>query len=202
MTTPETYLAGFVGLLVLCLLAGIRAIRGGRREDRIGAALYRPPESKVRGLRSSKRDPPPAEAPTAVLVVRGFDAVGLQALSELQCRFGDAFRRVVFATARPFDGVDREEERRALLDSLERSLRQYGPVADLLDMAFEVRVAAGPDPLESLAREVAAAFQRAIFFFPRLELEEEDAESRRLRGRLEELGLASAELWIPVRVRG
>lgn len=194
--------AVLLALVAACLALCRRAISRGCREDRLGAALYRPPETKVRGLRVAARPPSPADAPTAVLMVRGFDAVGLEALSALHAGFGDAFARVVFVALRPFDGPGREDERRRLLETLEGSLRRYAPVAALLDLAAEVRVAAGPDPLESmlrLAREISTEFPRAVFLCPRVEAPEEDRTAREIRDLLRKRGFATAELWIPVR---
>lgn len=179
--------------------------------DHIANRLFEP--SKVRVGAASPRPPVP-EASTAVLFVEGYDPVGLEALLSIRRMFQGAFSQVIFASVRSFDADDEEgrSDGRTLKKVVETALERYFPVADLLDLGTEVRVALGTNPLRlklDLAMEIARKYARVVFFCPRILLEPakwyfrflEPQGSCTIARRLQQRGLVAVELQIPATVR-
>jgi hypothetical protein len=169
------------------------------------------------GWRQSQgRNAPPtpsADAPTAVLWVSGFDALGIQSILSIAETFRDAFSQIILASVHCFDVTDAERalEANQLRSSLENSLARYGQMAELFGMALGTRIALGPDPgaLEAeVAEELIRSHPRVLFFIPKPVISPERWYHRllgpivtsSLLRRLKLRGVVAHEIQVPVRI--
>jgi amino acid transporter len=118
----------------------------------------------------AERDP---EAPTAVLLVNGFNGLGLATLTTIPRLFNGQFHNVVFVGVGEVDSalLKGPEEVRRLEQEVADDLVEYCRFAADLGFHPELRTAIGPDVLLELRRlclEVAKEFPHAVFFAGKL----------------------------------
>ncbi|HLW69397.1 MAG TPA: APC family permease [Candidatus Binataceae bacterium] len=120
---------------------------------------------------------PPAErdpnAPTAVILVNGFNGLGLATLTTIQRLFGAQFRNVVFLGVAEVDSSQLKgpEEVKDLEQHLADDLVEYCRFAADLGFYPELRAGIGPDvviELNRLALGVAREFPHSVFFAGKL----------------------------------
>jgi amino acid transporter len=119
---------------------------------------------------AAPRDP---KAPTAVLLVNGFNGLGLATLTTIQRLFNDQFRNVVFVGVGEVDSalMKGPEEVRHLEQEVADDLIEYCRFAADLGFHPELRTAIGPDVVAELHRlclEVAQEYPHAVFFAGKL----------------------------------
>ncbi len=112
---------------------------------------------------------PVPSLPTAVLLVRDYDGLGIHALLSMQKMFPDYFKNVIFVSAAVVDSghfKGREEVDR-LRQDVEDSARRYVALARRLGFNAYAHTSVGTDPIEELYRlciEVSKQFPRVMFF--------------------------------------
>ncbi len=116
------------------------------------------------------RDP---AAPTAVLLVNGFNGLGLATLTTIQRLFGQHFRNVVFVGVGEVDSalMKGPEEVRLLEQQVADDMVEYCRFAADLGFHPELRTGIGPDvvfELHRLCLEVAHEFPQSVFFAGKL----------------------------------
>ncbi len=112
-------------------------------------------------------------APTAVLLVKGFDGLGLATLVSIQQLFPHEFRNVIFISVGEVDAsmLKSHEEIEAFEKKIADEVRMYYDYAAVLGMHPETRTGIGPDPVHDLQRiclEIAETFPRVVFFAGKL----------------------------------
>jgi amino acid transporter len=158
----------------------------------------------------SERDP---SAPTAVILVSGFNGLGLATLTTIQRLFGTQFRNVVFVGVAEVDSgqLKGPEEVKRLEQQVADDLVEYCRFAADLGFYPELRAGIGPDVSEELHRlclGVAREFPHAVFFAGKLVFTDEldgfisrflhNHTALELQNRLQSQGLSLVIL--PVRV--
>src|SRR5579872_1764004 len=121
------------------------------------------------------RDP---EAPTAVLLVSGFNGLGLATLLQLEELFPKQFRNIVFVGVGEVDSSQmRSHEQIETLESrMADDLQSYCDLAAQLGFHGEQRAGLGPDVVLELriaCAEVMHTFSRCVFFAGSLVFEDE-----------------------------
>ena len=124
-----------------------------------------------------------AEAPTAVLIVRDFDGIGIHSLLSIPRLFPDHFKNVVFVSVGQIDsgqfkGLREIENLRRVK---EEELKSFVEFANCLGWYAEYRYSLGIDlivELEKLCRAIAEDFPRSVFFAGKLVFEHEDLLTR------------------------
>ncbi len=124
-----------------------------------------------------------AEAPTAVLIVRDFDGIGIHSLLSIPRLFPDYFKNVVFVSVGQIDsgqfkGLREIENLRRVK---EEELKSFVEFANCLGWYAEYRYSLGIDlivELEKLCRTIAEDFPRSVFFAGKLVFEHEDLLTR------------------------
>ena len=126
------------------------------------------------------KTPPPfdSSAPTAVLLVSGFNGLGLATLMTIPRLFKDQFRNVVFVTVGEVDSglFKGAEEVRQLEQKVADDLAEYCRLAADLGFHAEIRAALGTDVIVELRRlclGVAREFPQGVFFAGQLVFGEE-----------------------------
>ena len=129
---------------------------------------------------AAAREPGPrdANAPTAVLLVNGFNGLGLATLTSLAQLFENQFRNVVFVSVGEIDAalIKEPEELARLEAQLDDDLLEYCRLAADLGFHAEFRLAVGTDVVLELRRlcfEVSKMFPHSVFFAGQLVLGEE-----------------------------
>jgi Amino acid permease len=129
---------------------------------------------------AAAREPGPrdADAPTAVLLVNGFNGLGLATLTSLAQLFENQFRNVVFVSVGEIDAalIKGREELERLEAQLDDDLLEYCRLAADLGFHAEFRLAVGTDVVLELRRlcfEVSKTFPHSVFFAGQLVLGEE-----------------------------
>jgi amino acid transporter len=117
-------------------------------------------------------------APTAVVVVRTFDGLGIHSLLTIPRLFPNYFKNVVFVSVGVIDSArfKGREELENLRCSTEENLKSFVEYAECLGWPAEYRYAVGIsllDELEKLCKATAAEFPRAVFFAGKLVFERE-----------------------------
>ena len=166
---------GWVTVLITGALIGLCLLvkRHYDRVERAIAELERhigPRTHPAQPVPAPPRDP---NAPTAVLLVKGFDGLGLATLIAIQQLFPDEFRNIVFVCVGEVDSsmLKSHEEIEAFEKQIAGGVRMYYDYAAQLGMHPETRTGIGPDPVHELQRiclEVAATFPRVVFFAGKL----------------------------------
>jgi amino acid transporter len=123
----------------------------------------------------AERDP---EAPTAVLLVSGFNGLGLATLTTVQRLFGQQFHNMVFIGVGEIDSalLKGPDEVRALEQQIADDMVEYCRFAADLGFHPELRTAIGPDVVVELHRlclEIANEFPHSVFFAGKLIFTEE-----------------------------
>jgi amino acid transporter len=121
------------------------------------------------------RDP---EAPTAVLLVNGFNGLGLATLTMIPRLFKGQFHNVVFISVAEIDSnlLKGPQEIQRLEQEVADDLMEYCRFAADLGFHPELRTGIGPDVVAELRRlclEVAREFPQAVFFAGKLVFTEE-----------------------------
>ena len=122
--------------------------------------------------------PKDRSAPTAVLLVNGFNGLGLATLTKVTQLFEGQFRNVVFVSVGEvnsglFKGINEIVQ---LEENLAEDLSDYCKLAADMGFNAELRVGIGADvvrELRWLCLEVAHEFPRAVFFAGQLVFSEE-----------------------------
>jgi amino acid transporter len=129
---------------------------------------------------AAAREPGPrdANAPSAVLLVNGFNGLGLATLTSLARLFENQFRNVVFVSVGEIDAalIKGPEELARLEAQLDDDLLEYCRLAADLGFHAEFRLAVGTDVVLELRRlcfEVSKTFPHSVFFAGQLVLGEE-----------------------------
>src|SRR6266849_103226 len=109
------------------------------------------------------------KAPTAVLLVSGFNGLGLATLMAIPRLFNDQFRNMVFVSVGEVDSnlLKGPEEVEHLEQQVADDLVEYRRLAADLGFHAEVRTGLGPDVIVELRRlclEVAGEFPHSVFF--------------------------------------
>lgn len=202
-----------VGLVVLSLAVSFYADHVGTEHALLEKALAEFPSSLPKKVSSIRPPELSREKTTAILLVEGYDAAGVHALCDAAGIFPGGLSQVVILTIRGFDMTDaeRQEEARRLRTHLERSLRQYMPIAELLELRGDVRVVLDPDPLAAAAQAcwaVARHCPKLVFFWARPAISPPkwhhrwmgDRTVQRLAQELFRSGWITVELELPVHV--
>jgi len=116
------------------------------------------------------RDP---NAPTAVLLVKGFDGLGLATLITIQQLFPNEFRNIVFVCIGEVDSsmMKSHEDIEAFEKEIADDVRKYYDYAAQLGLHPETRTGIGPDAmheLQSICLEVVETFPKVVFFAGKL----------------------------------
>jgi amino acid transporter len=124
---------------------------------------------------AAKRDP---DAPTAVLLVNGFNGLGLATLTKIPKLFKGQFPNVVFISVGEVDSalLKGPEEVRQLEQQITDDMLEYCRLASDLGFHAELRTGLGPDvvmELQRLCLEVAHQFPNSVFFAGQLVFNEE-----------------------------
>ncbi len=117
-------------------------------------------------------------APTAVLLVNGFNGLGLATLLTLRRLFRDQYRNVIFVGVGEVESsrMKGPEEVKQLEQQVADDLSEYCRLATDLGLHSELRVSIGPDVIAELRRlclDVAHEFPQAVFFAGKLIFEAE-----------------------------
>jgi len=118
----------------------------------------------------AERDP---NAPTAVLLVNGFNGLGLATLTTIPRLFNGQFHNVIFVSVGEVDSalLKGPEEVRELEQQVADDMVEYCRFAADLGFHPELRTAIGPDvvvELQRLCLEVAHEFPHSVFFAGKL----------------------------------
>ena len=124
---------------------------------------------------TEKKAPAPydPDAPTAAILVNGFNGLGLATLLTITRLFHDQFRNVVFVSVGEVDSalLKGPEEVKALDDRIAEDLQEYCRFAGDLGLHPELRSAIGPDVVLELRRlclEIAHEFTQVVYFAGKL----------------------------------
>ena len=126
-------------------------------------------------------NPVPAKdpkAPTAVVIVRAFDGIGIHTLLNIQRLFPNHFKNVVFISVGVIDSSQFKgsAEIHNLRQRTEENLKSFVEFANCLGWYAEYRYSLGIDlmaELEKLCKQAAKDFPRAVFFAGKLIFERE-----------------------------
>ncbi len=166
---------GWVTVLITGALIGL-CLLVKRHYDRVEAAIT-DLEERI-GPRTHPAAPATApardrNAPTAVLLVKGFDGLGLATLFSIQQLFPNEFRNIVFVCVGEVDSsmLKSHEEIEAFEKKIADEVRMYYDYAAQLGLHPETWTCIGADPVHELRRialEVAETFPRVVFFAGKL----------------------------------
>ena len=156
-------------------------------------------------------EPMDRKAPTAAILVGGFNGLGIHSFLSIQSLFPHHYANYLFLSVGVIDSAKfkGESEIAALRESTENDLRQYVAFARKLGMKADYRFSLGPEAVgeaENLALEVRKEFPRTIFFLGKLVFERErfvyrllhNETAHAIQRRLQFSGLQSVIL--PIRV--
>jgi amino acid transporter len=157
------------GLIGVCYLVHSHYLRVGKAVEQLEADIL-PKLYSAKKLEPAARDP---EAPTAVLLVNGFNGLGLATLLAVTQLFKDEFRNVVFVGVGEIDSglLKGPEEVKQLETRMAEDLQEYCQFASDLGMHPELRAGLGPDVVYELRRiclEIAHEFPHVVFFAGKL----------------------------------
>jgi hypothetical protein len=167
-------------LVVLCLLVR-------RHYDHVKVAL-RSLDDSLMDLPTPSRGGAPESAvpgPTAIVLVEGYDGLGLHSLLSVQRMFPSMYRNVVFCSvglvdSGQFKGADSVE---ALEASVREGLEKYVDLASRMGLYAEYRMSIGTDlveELEHLCRDLAREFRGSTVFTGQLVFQRENLFTRTL----------------------
>ncbi|MBI5835833.1 MAG: amino acid permease [Candidatus Eisenbacteria bacterium] len=157
--------------------------------------------------------PPPLrrDGATAVLLVSGYNGLGIHSLLSLMRLFPKHFANVVFVEVGVLDSANFKgiEETEKLKEKTQADLAHYVELAHRLGLAADVRMALGTEVVEeaeAMCREVIREYPQAIIFASKLIFQRENLLQRLLHNetayaiqrRLQFLGVQTVVL--PVRV--
>src|SRR5579885_3353908 len=157
------------GLIAVCF-----AVR--RHYDRVRQAIAQLEADILPEIFAAAERTPPErdpEAPTAGILVSGFNGLGLATLTTVQRLFGNQFRNVVFIAVRESDPgqIKGPEEVEVLQQRVADDLEEYSRFAADLGFHSEICAGLGPDvplELERACLKVAREFPHVVFFAGKL----------------------------------
>ncbi len=147
----------------------------------IGDAIAQLEADILPELFAAKESPPEKydpTAPTAVILVNGFNGLGLATMLTLRRLFRDQYRNVIFIGVGEVESsrMRGPEEVKQLEQQVADDLSEYCRFATDLGLHSELRVSIGPDVVLELRRlclDVAHEFPQAVFFAGKLIFEAE-----------------------------
>ncbi|HEX3408635.1 MAG TPA: APC family permease [Candidatus Binataceae bacterium] len=157
------------GLVAVCAIVKAHYVRVQKAIEQLEADVL--PEIFAAAEKApAGRDP---NAPTAVLLVNGFNGLGLATLTTVQRLFGAQFHNVVFIGVGEIDSalLKGPDEVRHLEQQIADDMVEYCRFAADLGFHPELRTGIGPDvvvELHRLALEVAHEFPHSVFFAGKL----------------------------------
>jgi amino acid transporter len=157
------------GLIAVCYM-----VRG--HYQRVGRAIEQLEADILPKLYAARKQEPPAydaAAPTAAILVSGFNGLGLATLLAVTQLFPDEFRNVVFIGVGEVDSalLKGPDEVHALEQRMIDDLNEYCQFASDLGLHPELRAGLGPDvvlELRELCLQVAHEFPHVVFFAGKL----------------------------------
>jgi amino acid transporter len=169
------------GLIVTCLWIRRHYDQVGesfQRLDSILTAVPSPPEVEL-SLTLERN------APTAVLLVTGYNGLGIHSFLSVPRLFADHFKQFVFVSVGVIDSsrFKGAAEVEHLRQSTEEFLRRYVAFANSQGLRAESRYTLGTDTIDLLVQQcekIAKDYPRAVFFSGKLIFEEETLLTRLL----------------------
>ncbi|MGH7931968.1 MAG: APC family permease [Candidatus Binataceae bacterium] len=157
------------GFILVCYIVRQHYQTVGRAVEQLEANVL-PEIFAAEERKPAERDP---EAPTAVLLVSGFNGLGLATLTAIPRLFNGQFHNVVFVSVGEVDSalLKGPEEVKQLEQRVADDLVEYCRFAADLGFHPELRTAIGPDvvlELRQLCLQVAQEFPHAVFFAGKL----------------------------------
>jgi hypothetical protein len=157
------------GLVLLCYMVRSHYERVAKAIEQLEADIL-PKLYTVKKAEPPKRDP---DAPTAAILVSGFNGLGLATLIEVTKLFPNEFRNVVFIGVGEVDSalLKGPEEVQELEQRMLEDLNEYCQFGQDLGMHPERRAGLAPDVVVELRRlclEVAHEFPHVVFFAGKL----------------------------------
>jgi amino acid transporter len=157
------------GLIVICFVVHHHYERVRHAIEQLEADVL--PEIFAAAEKTpAQRDP---DAPTAVMLVNGFNGLGLATLTAIPRLFNGQFHNIVFVSVGEIDShlLKGPEEVQQLEQQVADDLVEYCRFAADLGFHPELRTAIGPDVVAELRRlclEVAHEFPHSVFFAGKL----------------------------------
>jgi amino acid transporter len=171
------------GWVTIAITGGLVALcYGVRHHYRYVAHVIEQLEADILPEIFAARESPPEKhdptAPTAALLVNGFNGLGLATLLTLRRLFRDQYRNVIFVGVGEVESsrMKGPEEVKQLEQQVADDLSEYCRFATDLGLHSELRVSIGPDVVAELRRlcvDVAHEFPQAVFFAGKLIFEAE-----------------------------
>jgi len=166
---------GWVTVLITSALIGV-CFLVRRHYDRFAAALRQLEADVTPLLYEAKRERPPQHnpgAPTAGILVDGFNGLGLATMFTLTRLFPDEFENVVFIGVGQVDSalLKGPEEVKELEERIGDDLKEYCQFAGDLGLHAEFRTGIGPDvvlEIVQICRDVAHEYPHVVFFAGKL----------------------------------
>jgi amino acid transporter len=157
------------GLVIACYLVKQHYDHVGRAIAQLEADIL-PQLYTARGNEPSTFDP---QSPTAVLLVNGFNGLGLATLVQIQKLFHGQFKNVVFVSVGEVDSslLKGPDEVKRLEKELGDDLQEYCQLATDLGFHPEIRISVGADvvaELRKLCLSVAREFPNLVYFAGKL----------------------------------
>ena len=157
------------GLILVCYMVRSHYERVSKAIEQLEADIL-PKLYSVTKLEPAKRDP---DAPTAAILVSGYNGLGLATLIAVTQLFKAEFRNVVFIGVGEVDAalLKGPEEVQELENRMTEDLNEYCQFAADLGLHPELRAGLAPDVVLELRRiclEVAHEFPHVVFFAGKL----------------------------------
>ncbi len=157
------------GLVVLCYMVRRHYQHVTRAIQQLEADIL----PQIYAAKESRQETFDPKAPTAVLLVSGFNGLGLATLTTLERLFSGQFKNVVFISVGEVDSglLKGPEEVRQLEQQVADDLNEYCQLAADMGLHPELRISIGPDvvaELKQLCLAVAKEFPHAVFFAGKL----------------------------------
>ena len=173
-------------LVIAGLVAGAHAIRRHyRRVQDLLATLDRQMFGVDPGPRPESPRPLDPKAPTAILLVSGYNGLGIHALLTIFRMFPGQFRNVIFVSVAvvDYDRLHGEREVDNLRRSTDEHLKRYVEFAQRAGFAADSRSALGTDPVDELAElcpALAREYNQCVVFGGQLAFAQETIWTRML----------------------
>lgn len=165
---------GWITLLITGLLAlvafGIRShYRGTLHQIRELDRLVRMVDVRQENEEPAPAIPPDPSKRTAVILVNGFNGLGMHTFLNIPRMLGDTFANFVFVSVGVLDAGNYKgvEEIERLREETAKGLAQYVEFARRQEFGAEARWAVGIDPVEeiaSIALELRKTYRQLVFF--------------------------------------
>ncbi len=158
------------GLIALCYFVREHYAHVGKAVQQLEADIL-PKLYEAKAIEEPA--PPDPEAPTAVLLVNGFNGLGLATLLNVRRLFPNEFRNVVFIGVGEVDAqfLKSRDELDRLEKHLHDDLLSYCEFASQLGFHPELRIGLNPDVVEELHKlcvQVAREHKHCVFFAGKL----------------------------------